>query len=155
VADEREQNTQAAPWPGDLEVLVAQLSYRPGWRFSLQHEDRGQGSEGLTFTVVSLGYDTHHVDRGETYRVAHYFPVPPAAYNRQSWARWLLDRLIEVETHECCEYFRVAGLQPFAPNHGPGWDPYGVRELNSAEHAETTFRGERRSASQAAAPLVP
>jgi hypothetical protein len=30
----------------------------------------------------------------------------------------------------------------------PGWDPYGIRELNSVEAAETTFRGERREGSQ-------
>lgn len=26
--------TQVAPWPGDLEVLVCQLKYRSGWRFT-------------------------------------------------------------------------------------------------------------------------
>jgi hypothetical protein len=152
--DEAEQNTQVAPWPDDLDAIVSTMVYRPGWRFALQHEDRGQGSAGLTFEVVSLGYDTYHLDRGQTYRVAHWFPVPPAAYNRQSWLRWVLDRLIEIETHEACEFFRLneadeKGISPFAPNHGPGWDPYGVRELNSAEHAETTFRGEHRAGTQA------
>ncbi len=145
---DRTLNTNEAPWPHELEKIVVQLAYRPGWRFALQHEDRGQGSEGLTFEVYSLGYDTYHVDRGEHYRVVHYFPVPPAAYNRESWARWVLDRLIEVETHECCEFLVVDGKRPFAPNHGPGWDPYVVRELNSTEAAETTFKGEHRPGTQ-------
>lgn len=140
--------TQEAPFPRELADLVAALSYRPGWRFGLYESDRGQGSKGLTFDVVSLGYDTHHPDNGETYRVCHSFIVPAASYNRESWQRWLLDRLVDVETHEACEFFRVGGKQPFAPNHGPGWDPYGVRELNRVEDAETTFRGERREGSQ-------
>jgi hypothetical protein len=140
--------TQNATFPDELQQIVETMSYRPGWAFVLSDLDRGQGSEGLTFQVCSKGYDTHHVDRGENYCVWHYFPVPPAAYNASSWRRWVLDRLIEVETHEACEFFRVAGKQPFAPNHGPGWDPYGVRELNTVEAAETTFRGERRVGTQ-------
>ena len=143
-----EANTQIAPYPYELEDIVAKLEYRPQWYFELVDEDRGQGSRGLTFEVYTTGYDTYHVDRGQTYRVVHYFPVPPAAYNRQSWMRWVLDRLIEVETHEACEFMQVDGKRPFAPNHGPGWDPYAVRELNTTEAAETTFRGERREGTQ-------
>lgn len=141
-------NTNEAPYPEALQQIVQDLEYRPGWRFSLAYEDRGQGSNGLTLKVLSLGYDTYHPDRGETYGVWHYFPVPPAAYNRESWMRWVLDRLVEVETHEACEFLQVDGKRPFAPNHGPGWDPYVVRELNTTEAAETTFRGERREGSQ-------
>ena len=145
---DREINQQDAPFPDDLEDIVESLSYRPGWEFGLTDIDRGQGSHGLTLEIYSLGYDTHHPERGEKYRVVHCFPVPPAAYNRQSWLRWVLDRLIEVETHECCEFLRVDGKQPFPPNHGPGWDPYQVREVNRVEDAEVTFRGERREGSQ-------
>lgn len=141
-------NTNKAPFPAELAELVEALSYRPGWHFELTDEDRGQGSEGLTFKILSKGYDTYNPDRGETYRVWHYFPVPPAAYNRESWMRWLLDRLIDVETHETCEFLQIAGKRPFAPNHGPGWDPYVVRELNTSEAAETSFRGDRDEGSQ-------
>lgn len=154
----RPHNIQEAPYPVELEKLVHQLNYRPGWHFYLKQEDRGQGSAGLTFEVLSLGYDTYHPDRGETYSVIHFFPVPPASYNAASWKRWLLDRLIEVETHEACEFLRFVEIdpenpkveRPFAPNHGPGWDPYAIRELNTVEAAETTFRGERREGSQSA-----
>jgi hypothetical protein len=128
-----------------LSDIISRTDYRPGWRVGLNHD---RETDVLTLEVVSLGYDTHHPDRGETYRVLHLFIVPPATYNEQSWTRWLLDRFIEIETHEACEYFRVGGKQPFAPNHGPGWAQYGVRELNRVEDAETTWRGERREGSQ-------
>jgi hypothetical protein len=121
--------TQTAPFPDALRRLVANLRYRPGWAFSLGSVDRGQGSAGLTFVVTSLGYDTYNPERGETYRVRHYFPVPPAAYNERSWRRWLLDRLVEVE-------------RPYAPQHGPGNDPYIVFEQGSDVERRTTSRGE-------------
>lgn len=135
-------NTQTAPYPDALEQLVDQLEYRPHWRFSLTDVDRGQGSKGLTFTVVSVGYDSYHPDRGETYGVRHYFPVPPAAYNEENWKRWLLDRLIEVETHEACEFFQVGGDRPFAPHHGPGNDPYTIFHHGSDLDRRTSFRGD-------------
>lgn len=139
---------QEAPWPAELADVVAGLSYRPGWTISLRMIDRGQGSKGLTLDVVSLGYDTYNVGDGENYRVHHYFIVPAASYGRQSWERWVLDRLIEIETHEACEFMVVDGKRPFAPIHAPGFDPYAVREVARVEDVETTFRGERKEGSQ-------
>ena len=134
------ENTNVAPFPNELADIVEHLEYRRGYAFELQ------GSEGLTFKVLSAQVDTYDQDR--PLRVWHYFPVPPAAYNRESWLRWVLDRLVEIETHEACEFMVVDGARPFAPNHGPGWDPYTIRELNTVEAAETSFRGERDEGSQ-------
>lgn len=157
-------NTQGAPWPTELEEIVNKLQYRPGWRFKLEDIERDPATDehaatsGLTFIVMTLGYDTYHPERGEHYGVYHYFIVPAATYNRESWLRWVLDQLIKVETHEACEFFRIreqdpkgddyVDRRPFAPNHGPGWDPYQVRELNYVKDAETTFRGDRREGTQ-------
>ena len=147
-----ETNTQVAPYPEALAELIENMRYRPGWLFHLEHVNRGQGSEGLTLSVTSLGYDTYHPERGETYRVIHYFPVPPAAFDKRAWERWLLDCLIEIETHECCEFFRFeeedVGRRPFAPNHGPGRNPYSILEVGRIEDAETSFKGERKEGSQ-------
>jgi hypothetical protein len=140
--------TQEAPYPTALEEVVRGLTYRPGWTFTLEYLDRGQGSLGLTFVVTSRGYDTYNPDRGETYRVHHYMVVPAASYDRGSWERWVLDQLLLIEQHETCEFMVVDGRRPFAPNHGPGRDPYVVRELGTVADAETTFRGERREGSQ-------
>lgn len=143
-----DQNSNVAPFPGDLADVVSKASYRPGWTFALEHIDRGQGSEGLTLIVTSKGYDTYRPELGEFYRVHHYMPVPPAAYNRASWEEWLLDCLLKIEAHETCEFLVVDGRRPFAPVHAPGHDPYTVRRVSRVEDVETTFRGERREGSQ-------
>jgi hypothetical protein len=140
-----EKLLQEAPWPTELEELVTACTYRPGWMVSLENVDRGQGSEGLTLAIYSLGFDTYHPDRGETYRVVHYFPVPPAAYNRRSWQRWLLEQFLLVERHEACEFFKINGERPYAPHHGPGNDPYIIFDHGTDEDVRTSFRGEVKS----------
>src|SRR5258708_1853484 len=135
------QNEQVAPWPTELEDLVDKMLYRPGWTFSLEDIDRGQGSKGLTLDITTLGYNSYHPEQGEHYAVHHYMPVPPANYNRQSWQRWLLEMCILVDRHEACEFFQIDGEHPYAPNHGPGNDPYIVFELTTAEDRRTSFRG--------------
>jgi hypothetical protein len=144
---------QIAPDPAALRELVDALDYRAhlGWLVWLEDLDRGQGSSGLTLVVQRCGPDTYDHDR--QVRVNHYFPVPPAAYVLPSWQRWLFDRLGDVDTHERMEDFVLRGLggkprRPYAPNHGPGHDPYMVREMGSAADAETGFRGDRDEGSQ-------
>lgn len=134
--------TQEAPYPTVLAELVDVLAYRPGWAFSLANIPRGQGSIGLTLDIITIGYNSYHVDRGQTYRVHHYMPVPPASYNRASWQRWLFEQCLLVERHEACEFFVVDGERPYAPNHGPGWDPYIVTELATEVDRRTSFRGD-------------
>jgi hypothetical protein len=133
---------QEAPDPRILASLVSRVSYRPGWKFMLGDVDRGQGSEGLTLSVVTVGYDSYHPERGETYRVIHYFPVPPAAYDERSWRRWLLERVLEIERHEACEFFQIGGERPYAPHHGPGNDPYIIFDHGSDEDVRTSYRGD-------------
>lgn len=138
--------TQEAPYPGELRELVDSLVYRPGWFFSLEHVNRGQGSRGLTLVVTTQGYDAYHVDRGDNYRVSHYMPVPPAAYNGASWRMWLFEQLLLVEKHEAMEFFAFLSeerlARPYAPNHGFGWDPYLVTEVATGGDRRTTFRNE-------------
>jgi hypothetical protein len=150
---------QVAPDPEVLHRLVETLVYKPGWRFVLADIDRGQGSEGLTLDIITRGYDSYHPDRGENYRVHHYMPVPPAAFDERSWRRWLFEQLLLVERHEACEFFRfecdtpnrvgteILGTnhhveRPYAPHHGPGNDPYIVFEHGSDIDVRTSFRGE-------------
>lgn len=146
----RRLNSQTATYPDVLAGLVGDLTYRPGWRFRLASDfPRDQDPEsgevtgrGLTFIVTTVGYDSYHPDRGQTYRVNHFFPVPPATYDVRSWRRWLLDRLLEVERHEACEFFAIAGQRPYAPSHGPGNDPYLIREVGTDLDVRIRFTGE-------------
>lgn len=138
---------QEAPYPQALAYLVDRLEYRPGWEFMLADHDRGQGSQGLTLIITTLGYNSYHPKRGETYQVSHYMPVPPAAYNHGSWQRWLLSQILEVERHEAMEFFTIHdspgsehAVKPYAPNHGNGEDPYIVHDLTTGEARRTSFR---------------
>jgi hypothetical protein len=140
-ATEPQYCTQAAPWPQELAVLVKELQYRE-WIFVLMDKDRGQGSRGLTLVIQTKGYNSYVPEQGETYRVNHYMPVPPAAFNRQSWQRWLFEQCLLVERHECCEFFKIKGKRPYAPHHGPGNDPYIVFERGTDLEARTMYTGE-------------
>lgn len=147
---------QTAPYPGLLASLVERSRYRPGWKVWLENTDRdkdGAGNvigAGLTLVVRTCGYDSYHPDRGENYRVLHYFPVPPATYDERSWRRWLFEQLLLVERHEAMEFFAIqeAGpggpvlSRPYAPSHGPGNDPYIVREVGTELDQRTRFTGE-------------
>ena len=133
-------NQQIAPYPEELSTLVDSLTYREGFVFHLRELDRGQGSEGLTLVINITGPDSYHPEK--TVSVNHYFPVPPAAYDVRSWRRWLFDQIGLVELHERCEFFAVDGEKPYAPSHGPGNDPYLVREVGTPEDVRTSFRGE-------------
>lgn len=133
---------QEAPFPTELANLVSNCEYRPGWRFVLGDIDRGQGSKGLTLDIITLGYDSYHPERGQHYSVHHYMPVPPAAYDRRSWQRWLFEQILLVERHEAMEFFAIAGIRPYAPHHGPGNDPYIVFEHGTDLDVRTRFTGE-------------
>lgn len=147
---------QVAPWPEPLAYLVECLRYRRdlGWQVmlvdDLQRDKPGRHvgeSRGLTLVVTRCGRDTYHPER--LLPVNHYFPVPPATYNAESWQRWLFERLGDVDTHERMEDFAIADspgaehvVRPYAPNHGPGWDPYLITVERTDTDRRTSFRGE-------------
>lgn len=137
---------QTAPFPDVLEELVSKITYRPGWMFQLSYMDRGQGSKGLTLVIITKGYNSYHPADGEFYRVSHYMPVPPAAYDRRSWQRWLFDQILLVERHEAMEFFIIDGIRPYAPHHGPGNDPYIIFEHGTDLDMRTRFTGEVQGA---------
>jgi hypothetical protein len=138
---------QTAPYPDPLKYLVDRLEYRRGWRFELADLDRGQGSKGLTLLITIHTMDSYDQDKGRS--VVHYMLVPPAAYDARSWQRWLFDQCLLVERHECMEFFTIHdspgsehSVKPYAPSHGPGNDPYLVREVGTDIDQRTSFRGE-------------
>lgn len=146
---------QVAPYPDTLAALVTRLRYRPhlGWKVWLSDDEirdsadtHAGESRGLTLVVQRYGPNTYKPD--QYMKVNHYFPVPPATYNEQSWARWLFDRLGDVDTHErmedfvlACEDDPAAVVRPYAPVHAPGWDPYLMTAERTAEDRRTSFLG--------------
>lgn len=153
---------QVAPYPRELADLVSTLRYRRdrGWEVTLADcvrdpaDTHGGESRGLTLIVIRKGPNSYNP--AEVMKVAHYFPVPPATYNRQSWMRWLFDCLGKVDDHERMEDFAFAVdhniapdggtdealIRPYRPNHGPGWDPYLLTVLGTEADRRTSFRGE-------------
>lgn len=136
-----QETHQIAPYPEALFRLVADLRYKEGWAFTLEDLDRGQGSRGLTLIVHLTTVDSYHPD--EPFSVVHYMIVPAASYDERSWRRWLFEQILLVERHEAAEFFLIGEDRPYAPSHGPGNDPYIVREVGTIEDQRTTFRGER------------
>jgi len=134
---------QRAPYPVILEKLVWACKYRSGWKFVLNHEDRGQGSIGLTLNIIIKCQDTYHPETPILIRHSHI--VPAAAYDERSWRRWLFERILEVERHEAAEFFQIGGMRPYAPNHGPGNDPYIIFEEGTLQEKRTSYLGVERS----------
>lgn len=139
-------NTQQAPFPDELTTLVDHCDYRRGWTVRLRdivrdppttHAGEGRGLTLVITTDTVNSYPPH-----EPLRVNHYFIVPAATWNRASWMRWLFERFHDVELHECMEFFTIDGEKPFAPNHGPGFDPYTVTQLTTDLDRRTSFTGE-------------
>lgn len=145
---------QEAPYPTVLAALVQATRYKAGWKFYLADLDRGQGSKGLTLVINITGPNSYHP--GDLISVNHYMLVPPAAYDDRSWRRWLFDQVLLVERHEAMEWFQLAIPdapasawdwrdrieRPYAPSHGPGNDPYLIREVGTDVDQRTSFRGE-------------
>lgn len=155
MADLPAAMTQIAPYPVELHELVESFHYRPGWKFWLGHMDRGQGSEGLTLDIISCAVNSYHPQICEAcfsaitnYHVHHYMIVPAASYNRRSWRRWLFEQCALVERHEAAEFadFGEEG-RVYAPNHGPGNDPYLLVEIGTDLDRRTSFRGEVKDGS--------
>ncbi len=148
LISDMEPARQYGPYPTELAALVERLHYRPGWLFALNDLERdpagthGAAAGGLTLVVFADVHDTYNPNLRRP--VNHYFPVPAATYNEASWVRWLLDCCLLVEQHEACEWFRLDGLRPFAPTHGPGENPYSVKELATDDARRTSFKGVRQ-----------
>lgn len=125
-------NVQKGP-PGCASTLadvVRGVTYKPGWSVTLEHMERhGEhlaGGEGLTLRIRFACEDSTRP--GQMASLDHLFAVPPAAYSRETWERYVLDCLVQVETHEAMEFFKVNGHAPFFPPHGAanGFCPYTI-----------------------------
>ncbi len=146
-------NRQEALYPVTLAMIVHRLRYMSGWSFELLEDfDRGQSSRGLTLRIRVRVQNSYEPPTDDEVRkmitVNHFFPVEPAGFNECAWRRWLLSKILLVHQHEACEFFRLEDSlgeiteRPFAPNHGPGCDPYTIVEYAKDEDRRTRFTGE-------------
>jgi len=141
MADRPIQMSQTAPYPNDLDEAVKELRYQRQWRFTLNDEDRGQGCRGLTLRIYPDNPDSYHPE--QHVGTVFLYPVPAAAFNRESWEEWLWARIEETEAHERAEAFRFGEQErrPYKPAHADGWDPGVPRTVVSQSVANTPNAG--------------
>ena len=120
-----------------LRELVPLVTCKPGWRFWLDDDD-----EGFRLVILVPGPDSW--DPEDTFNVRHYFPVPMTTWNEKTWRRWIFDCCLDVEKHEMGEWFEIKGVRPFLPSHGPGENPYTIREYRPEIDARVTQDGSIR-----------
>lgn len=96
--------------PAALKELLSRFTYRPGWDFNILRE-RDTYILHISADVV----DSDNPHKIAPLQFAHGIPqfVPPAF----DWQRWLLDMIMEVERHECREFFKIDGVKVYDP-HG-------------------------------------
>jgi len=118
-----------------LRDVVAKTACKPGWVFACIED-----VDGFRLRIAVPCYDSRSNVR-HSMTVLHYFPVPTTTWNKKSWRRWVFECCRRVEDHELGEWFRCDGERPFAPLHGPGNDPYTIREVSTEEEARTDQQG--------------
>lgn len=125
-----------------LRGLVELATCKPGWAFRLAYEDDSVRMEKgpLRLHIFVSGPDSQDPG-GDVGTIIHVFPVPTATYNLKTWRRWIFECCRRVENHELGEWFKVDGLRPFPPLHGPGEDPYTIHEFRDEIDARTLQGG--------------
>lgn len=99
-----------------LAGFVASLAYKPGWRFKLA----GPGSRYLC--VYASTPDSLHPTRARL--TQHQFEFPDPLPDHQALCRWVLERMLQIERHEACEFLQFGDTRPFWPNHHDEGSPY-------------------------------
>jgi hypothetical protein len=91
-----------------LEGLLTRFRYKPDWHFSVEHS----GHIVLRISAVVTDADDH---RRVTSIVVHH-DLPRGVSRNFDWSRWLREKIIQVEIHECDEFFTVDGVKPYYPH---------------------------------------
>jgi hypothetical protein len=110
--------------PKGLARLLAQFTYRPGWRFVLVYSSRFEslttglpGWPAWSLRIHMKIEDTYRrgVTRDQTFTVS--LPTYPDEVPDEYWLQWLRHTAIQLaEDHEIDEWFTVAGKRPFDPH---------------------------------------
>lgn len=124
-------NSQEGPDATTLVEVVSTITYKPGWKLWLAEDmarptEHMAGSRGLTLCISAEVENSYHP---EPTTVEHWMAVPPTAYDRDTWIRWVLDQILLVEQHEALEFFKVDGELVYAPAHGPMRNPYTIERV--------------------------
>lgn len=129
----------------DLIGMIKRLQYKEGWAFNYIEPFRfqiaikctdstGRHTSSRRVPDMSFSMDWRDATDTITFRdvdrpfiVQHTFVIPPEAvmFSEADMRRWLLDRIVAVETHEACEFFALESktypgsyFKPFFPHTG-------------------------------------
>jgi hypothetical protein len=128
----------SAPQSFDLlRKLIEEMDGPPGWTFDFVSK------QGAPFFYIYVPAQNNY-DPSQERTTRHEHPVPWADFKSKTWRKWLFDRCRASMDHEMGEMVRWGDLRPFAPTHGPGEDPYTVREYRDPIDALTTQDGSVR-----------
>jgi hypothetical protein len=96
--------------------LLRRFTYKPGWRFKIagDYEDPprppGPGAIQVTFQAP----DAYHPKR--VVPIISVIAIPDQPEDEDRLARWLFDRILDIERHEAGEWFVIDGRRPFDPH---------------------------------------
>jgi hypothetical protein len=96
----------------ELQAELSRYTYRPGWALTVEPDPY----EGNRLWIVADVADAYHPDATVQLRIDTFVPPMP---NAEAFGRWLLWRLLRVESHECREWLRYDGLPLADPHQQP------------------------------------
>lgn len=101
-------------YPMVLQSVIDVVKYKPGWSFNVM--GFAGSARGLNVRIETINSIT-----GEQAILGHQFSIPRNAHlwTREQCEEWVLRRILDVETHEACEFFRIEDQRPYFPGHGP------------------------------------
>lgn len=120
----------------ELITLLDNLSFKPGWRFSARPVGQVESLEDtlawLSGEDVMFRIESDTVDTDENYAREGYpqkrelgwnFPLRSGDHDKEELLRRVFDLLMEIETHEAREFFRLKSEDwraPFHPHRAEG-----------------------------------
>lgn len=114
--------------------FLEDFTFKPGWEFGLFPGERfriaieTKDSTGKHFGPEltqdsAYGYALFGPEE-KPFKVMHTFNIPVVVGT--DIERFVLDCIIQVETHEAMEFFKLDGKAIFMPDHSSGGDPYKI-----------------------------
>lgn len=116
--------------------IARRVTYKPGFRLTFDLDQYGYTFGGGAGIVMRTGFEApesgQHPNTGyprKSSAVGQYVIRVYPGMTEQRLLREIFDRLIEVETHETREFFKVNGFAPFHPHREDGDDRYAGAEI--------------------------
>lgn len=93
--------------PATLAELVSRISYKPGWSFTLDHQDYVLQCDTLTLIIRAQVRDSRNLE--QTVEFVMKRTIPEYLTTPSMFLKWVAYTLREAEIHEMREFFRFDG----------------------------------------------